>query len=97
MIRALRDKLIVRPLQDERTMTAGGIIIPDTAKEPIYQGLVVGVGEGWSCPSCGGRLEQDIKVGDRVLYAKYAKNRVEIDGVEHYALRYEHVYGVLED
>jgi chaperonin GroES len=94
-MRPLRDKLIVRPLEGPN-VTAGGLIIPDTAKEPIYQGIVMSVGDGWSCPHCEGRLEMDVKPGDRVLYAKYAKSRIEVDGEELYALRYEHVYAVLE-
>jgi chaperonin GroES len=93
-IRPLYDRVIVKRIETQRT-TASGIVIPDSAAEKPEQGEVVAVG--------GGRLLQDgtlralqLKVGDQVLFGKYAGQTVKVDGEELLVMREEDVMGVLE-
>jgi chaperonin GroES len=79
------DRLVVRPIkQDEKTK--GGIILPDTAKEKPQEGEVVAVGPGRLTDE-GQRIPMEIKVGDRVIYAKYGGSEIKIDDVEMIILR----------
>jgi chaperonin GroES len=79
------DRLVVRPIkQDEKTK--GGIILPDTAKEKPQEGEVVAVGPGRMTDE-GKRIPMEIKVGDRVIYAKYGGSEIKIDDVEMIILR----------
>lgn len=73
----LGDRVIVRPIEAEQVIK-GGIILPDTAKEKPQEGEVIAVGPGKTLDD-GTRLAMDIKVGDRVIYAKYGGTEVEID------------------
>jgi chaperonin GroES len=75
--------------------TKGGIVLPDTAKEKPQKGEVVAVGSGKLLEN-GQRVAIDLKVGDKVLYSKYAGNEVKIDDVEYLILRESDVLGVLE-
>ncbi len=93
-IRPLRDRIIVERVEEETT-TAGGIIIPDSAKEKPQQGLVKAVGKG-KVTEDGTVLPMDVKVGDRVLFGKYAGSEVKIDGIEYQIMREEDILGVLE-
>ena len=92
--RPLHDRVVVRRLTAEEK-TAGGIIIPDTAKEKPMEGEVIAVGPG-------GRNEQgqlvplDVKAGDRILFGKYSGTEIKIDGEEHLILREDDILGVLE-
>ncbi|CAG9229647.1 cochaperonin GroES [Paraburkholderia sabiae] len=93
-IRPLYDRVIVKRIETQRT-TASGIVIPDSAAEKPEQGEVVAVGSG--------RLLQDgalcalqLKVGDQVLFGKYAGHTVKVDGEELLVMREEDVMGVLE-
>jgi chaperonin GroES len=94
-IRPLHDRLIVKRLEDQEQRSAGGIIIPDTAKEKPQEGKVLGVGAGKKNED-GKRLPLDVKVGDRVLFGKYSGSDIKIDGEEHFILREEDVLAVLE-
>ncbi|MGE4543014.1 MAG: co-chaperone GroES [Pedobacter sp.] len=93
-IRPLRDRIIVERIEEENT-TAGGLIIPDSAKEKPQQGIVKAAGKGKVLED-GTVLPMDIKVGDRVLFGKYAGSEVKIDGKEYQIMREDDILGVLE-
>jgi len=93
-IRPLKDRLVVKRLEEE-TMTRGGIIIPDTAKEKPISGLVLAVGSGKVLDD-GTVRGIDLKAGDKVLFGKYAGTEIKIDGEEHLILREDDVLGVVE-
>ena len=76
-LKPLGDRVIVEPVEKEE-MTAGGIILPETAKEKPQQGTIVAVGPGRRDED-GDRIPMDVKVGDRVLFAKYAGTEVKLD------------------
>jgi chaperonin GroES len=84
-LQPLADRLVVKPIQKEE-MTKGGILIPDTVKEKPQEGEVIAVGPG-RVTEDGKRIAMDIKVGDRVLYAKYGGSEIKVDGIEMMILR----------
>jgi chaperonin GroES len=93
-IRPLHDRVIVRRLeQDEKT--AGGIIIPDTAKEKPIQGEVLAVGPG-ARDDAGKLIALDVKVGDTVLFGKWAGTEVKLDGEEVLVLKESDIIGIIE-
>ncbi|MBF0370769.1 MAG: co-chaperone GroES [Magnetococcales bacterium] len=93
-LRPLHDRVLVKRLeQDEKT--AAGIIIPDTAKEKPVQGEILAVGKG-AVGDDGKVRSLDVKVGDRVLFAKYAGNEVKIDGEELMIMRESDIMGILK-
>lgn len=93
-IRPLQDRILVkRILEDEKT--AGGIIIPDTAKEKPQEGEVISVGKG-KITEDGKMLPLEVKKGDRILFGKYSGTEVSISGVEHLIMREDDVLGVIE-
>ena len=81
----LADRLIVKPIEQEE-MTKGGIYLPDTAKEKPQEGEVIAVGPG-RLSEDGKRIAMDIKVGDRVIYAKYGGTEIKIEDEELIILR----------
>lgn len=87
-IKPLADRVLVKPAPAE-TKTAGGIIIPDNAKEKPLQGEVLAVGNGTKDE------EMILKPGDTVLYGKYAGNEVELDGVKYMIMRQSDVLAIL--
>ena len=89
----LHDRVLVRRLAGKET-AKGGIIIPDTAKEPPQEGEVVAVGAGKM--DKGHRVPLDVKVGDRILFGKYTGSEIKIDGQEHLILREEDILGTLK-
>ncbi len=93
-IRPLHDRIIVERIEEE-TMTAGGIIIPDSAKEKPLEGSVVAVGKGKSNEE-GKVLPLDVKVGDKVLFGKYAGTEIKLDGKELLMMREDDILGVIE-
>jgi len=93
-IRPLQDRILIKRV-DEEQKTAGGIIIPDTAKEKPQEGRVVAVGNG-KVGEDGKVRPLDVKKGDRVLFSKYAGSEVKLDGEEHMIIREEDVLGVIE-
>jgi chaperonin GroES len=93
-IRPLHDRLIVKRIEAERT-TASGIVIPDSAGEKPDQGQVLAVGNGKILES-GEVRKLDVKVGDRVLFGKYAGQTVKVDGEELLVMREEDIMGVVE-
>jgi len=93
-IRPLHDRVIVERLESETT-TAGGLIIPDTAKEKPIQGKVIAVGAGKRDDS--GKVHAlDVKEGDRVLFSKYGGTEVQIDGNERLIMREDDILAVVE-
>jgi len=93
-IRPLYDRILVKRLQ-EQDKTAGGLFIPDTAKEKPMEALVVAVGSGKLLDD--GKLRKlEIKAGDKVLFAKYSGSDIKIDGTEHLILREDDVLAVIE-
>jgi len=94
-IRPLRDRIVVRRVE-EVEKTRGGIIIPDSAKERPLEGNVVAVGSGKRLED-GTLVQLDVKAGDRILFGKYAGTEIKVDGVEHIILREDEVLGVIEN
>ncbi len=92
--RPLHDRIVVRRLEGEEK-TKGGIIIPDTAKEKPQQGKIIAVGKG-KVNDEGKVTPLDVKVGDKVLFAKYSGSEIKLDGEEHLIMREEDILGVLE-
>lgn len=93
-IRPLQDRLIVRRLDSEEK-TAGGLYIPDSAKEKPQQGEVVAVGKG-KVKEDGTVLPMDIKKGDKILFGKYSGTEIKLDGEELLIMREDEVLGVIE-
>ena len=93
-IRPLHDRVIIKRVEAERT-TASGIVIPDSAGEKPDQGEVLAVGPGKRDDS-GKQIALDVKVGDRVLFGKYAGQAVKVDGQEVLVMREEDIMGVLQ-
>ena len=92
-IRPLQDRIIVKRLEEEEK-TAGGIIIPDAAKEKPMQGEVMAAGKG-KVNENGKVNPLDVKVGDKILFGKYAGTEVKIDGEDYLIMREDDVSGVL--
>lgn len=93
-IRPLHDRVIVKRLEEERK-TASGIVIPDAAAEKPDQGQILSVGPGKRDEN-GKHVTLDVKVGDRVLFGKYAGQTVKVDGEELLVMREEDIMGVVE-
>jgi len=94
-IRPLHDRVIVKRLEEERT-TASGIVIPDSASgEKPDQGVVQAVGNGKILED-GTSRTLDVKVGDKVLFGKYAGQEVKVDGDELLVMREEDIMGIVE-
>ena len=92
--RPLHDRVVVKRLEEE-TKTAGGIIIPDTAKEKPQQGEVVAVGPG-ARDEAGKINTLDVKAGDRVLFGKWSGTEVKIDGQELLIMKESDILGILD-
>lgn len=93
-VRPLHDRILVMRIKAEEK-SAGGIFIPDTAKDKPMEGKVVAVGNG-KIQEDGTRRAVDVKVGDRVLFAKYAGTDIKVAGEEHLILREEDILAVVE-
>ena len=94
MIKPLADRIVIKVIEDTE-QTSGGIFIPDSAKEKPQKGEVVAVGLGKTNEK-GEREPMDVKVGDIVLYAKYAGTDVKMDGVEYKILSIKDALAVIE-
>jgi len=92
--RPLQDRILVKRVESEEK-TAGGIIIPGSAKEKPQEGLVMAIGNGKRLDD-GTLIALDLKQGDRILFGKYSGSEVNIDGEEHLILREDEVLGVME-
>jgi chaperonin GroES len=93
--RPLHDRVVVKRIEAEEK-SAGGIIIPDTAKEKPQQGEVISVGPGGR-DETGKLIPVDLKAGDRVLFGKWSGTEVKLDGVEYLIMKESDVMGVLEE
>jgi chaperonin GroES len=93
--RPLHDRVVVKRIEAEEK-TAGGIIIPDTAKEKPQQGEVVSVGPGGR-DEAGKLIPIDVKPGNRVLFGKWSGTEVKLDGVEYLIMKENDIMGVIED
>jgi chaperonin GroES len=93
-IRPLNDRVLVIRVE-EAQKTAGGIIIPDTAKEKPQEGQVVAVGPG-KCNDRGERVPLAVQAGDRILFGKYAGTEIKIDGEEQIFMREDDILAVLK-
>ncbi|NBO37774.1 co-chaperone GroES [bacterium] len=94
-VRPLADRILVKRV-DEETKTAGGILIPDNAKEKPMEGSVVAVGSG-KVLTDGKVRPMEIKVGDRILFSKYSGTEIKLDGVEHLILREDDILGIVNN
>ena len=93
-LKPLGDRLIVEPIESEE-VTAGGIVLPETAKEKPQQGKVLAVGPGRRDDS-GNRIEMDVKEGDTVLYGKYAGTEVKIENKKYLILKESDILAIVE-
>jgi chaperonin GroES len=93
-VKPLNDRVLVVRVEEEQK-TAGGIIIPDTAKEKPMEGKVVAAGPG-KLDEKGRRVPTALKAGDRVLFPKYAGTEIKIDNVEHLFMREDDILGVIQ-
>lgn len=95
MIRPLGDKVVVEPANQEEK-TAGGILLPDTAKQKPQEGIVVAVGGGRILDD-GSRAPMAVSVGDRVIYAKYGGNEITVDGKDYMILEQDSIYAIRKE
>jgi chaperonin GroES len=93
-LRPLQDRIIVKRVEEE-TKTAGGLFIPETAKEKPQRGEVIAVGNGKKTED-GKILPVDVKVGDKVLFGKYAGTEIKIDGEDYLIMREDDILGIME-
>jgi chaperonin GroES len=91
----LHDRVLVRRLEEEEK-TAGGLIIPDSAKEKPQTGEVVAVGEG-SRKESGDLIPMSVKAGDKVLFGKWSGTEVKLDGTDYLIMKESDILGVLEE
>lgn len=94
MIRPLDDRVVIEPMEAEEK-TAGGIVLPDTAKEKPMKGKIIAVGDGKMLEN-GKRAELLVKKGDKVLYGKYAGTEVMVDGKEYLVMRESDILAKIE-
>jgi chaperonin GroES len=85
-LKPLGDRLIVRAIEEEET-TAGGILLPDTAKEKPQKGRVLAVGDGKISEDTGKRIPLDVSEGDEILYSKYGGTEIKVEGEDLLVLR----------
>ena len=91
--RPLGDRLLVKPKQSEEK-TKSGIVLPDSAKEKPQEGEVIAVGEG-AKDEKGNKIKMEVKVGDIVLYSKYAGTEVKIEGTEHLIIKESDILAIV--
>ena len=93
-LKPLKDRVLVKRVQEEEK-SAGGIIIPDSAKEKPIRGDVLAAGPG-KMTDKGERREMSVKPGDRVMFNKFAGTEVELDGEEHLVMREDDIIAIIE-
>jgi chaperonin GroES len=94
-IRPLYDRIVVKRLDNDAEKTAGGLFIPDSAKEKPQEGEVVAAGQGKRNDE-GKLIALDVKVGDRILFGKYSGSDIKMDGNEYLIMREDEVLGVID-
>ncbi|MEO8098238.1 MAG: co-chaperone GroES [Acidobacteriota bacterium] len=95
-IRPLYDRIVVKRLENAEDKTAGGLFIPDSAKEKPQEGEVVAVGQGKRTDD-GKLMPLDVKAGDRILFGKYSGSDIKMDGNEYLIMREDEVLGVIDN
>jgi chaperonin GroES len=93
-LKPLGDRIVVKPIEQDE-ITSGGIMLPDTAKEKPQKGEIIAAGPG-ARNDAGDRVEMDVKVGDKVLYAKYAGTEIKLDGEKVLVLRESDVLAIID-
>ncbi len=93
-IKPLHDRVIIRRIDESTDKTAGGLFIPDTAKEKPQEGEVIAAGEG-KYKEDGTRQTLDVKKGDRVLFGKYSGSEIKLDGEEFIIMREDEILGII--
>jgi len=93
-IKPLHDRVIIRRIEDSTDKTAGGLFIPDTAKEKPQEGEVIAAGEG-KYKEDGTRQPLDVKAGDRVLFGKYSGSEIKLDNEEFVIMREDEILGII--
>ncbi|HBX71236.1 MAG TPA: co-chaperone GroES [Chloroflexi bacterium] len=93
-LKPLGDRVIVKPIEQD-DITAGGIMLPDTAKEKPQEGKVVALGTGKTDDN-GKKVPFEVKVGDRVLISKYGGTEIKIDGKDYLIMREDDILGVID-
>lgn len=93
MLKPLKDRVLVEPMAAEE-ITKSGIVLPESAKEKPAEGKVVALGTG-ALDKDGKKIAFEVKVGDKVLYGKYAGDEIKIDNVEYKILKEEEILGIL--
>jgi chaperonin GroES len=94
-IKPLHDRVIIRRIEESANQTAGGLFIPDTAKEKPQEGEVIAAGEG-KYKEDGTRQTLDVKAGDRVLFGKYSGSEIKLDGEEYIIMREDEILGIIQ-
>jgi chaperonin GroES len=94
-LKPLNDRVVLKRIEEEQK-TAGGIIIPDTAKEKPIQGQVMAVGSG-KVMEDGSRRPLDVKAGDRVLFGKYSGTEIKVEGEELLIMREDEILAIIEN
>jgi chaperonin GroES len=94
-LKPLGDRVVVEPMEQEEQTTTG-IFLPETAKEKPQQGKVVAAGPG-ARKETGERIEMDVKVDDKVLYARYAGTSIKLEGQEYLILKENDILAIVED
>ncbi len=92
-LRPLSDRVVVKRMEEEKT-TAGGIVLPDSAKEKPAKGEILAVGEGKRADN-GNIMPMSVKVGDKVLFGKYAGQEVKVDGEDVLIMREDDIIAIL--
>ena len=93
-ITPLHDRVIIRRIEDNVNQTAGGLFIPDSAKEKPQEGEVIAAGDG-KYKEDGTRQALDVKKGDRVLFGKYSGSEIKLDGEEFIIMREDEILGII--
>ena len=93
-ITPLHDRVILKRIEDNVNQTAGGLFIPDTAKEKPQEGEVIAAGEG-KYKEDGTLQALDVKAGDRVLFGKYSGSEIKLDGDEFIIMREDEILGII--
>lgn len=94
-IKPLGDRLLIEPIEKEETI-AGGLLLPETAKEKPQQGAVLAAGEGRRDDN-GKRIPLDVQTGDKVLFAKYAGTEIKVDGKKLLIMKESDILGIVQD
>ena len=93
-VKPLHDRVIIKRIEDSTDKTAGGLFIPDSAKEKPQEGEVIAAGEG-KYKEDGTRQTLDVKKGDRILFGKYSGSEIKLDGEEYLIMREDEILGII--